>query len=261
MSVQFLFFQFDWRRCYNPVSLAVLTFAIACCVAFWVLCPFGDIWFPILVTAFLIVLVLLNFVGPAPTWKYRGELLWAVAFGLSFALVTIGDYQDQAFVAGNGVLVFLALPVWWVVWRLSGRRWFLSSGLMIAGAMSLLFWGISPRWREMDNVGSLLAPLPLVAVAGVGWVVVASPVLLSARRWKSRRVGGPALRLLALILWFAPAGTVGAIGPSLLHLDALWSAVSLTIVGVLLSVVVSEPLRFLLLEWSGLSSARERWLY
>ena len=52
---------------------------------------------------------------------------------------------------------------------------------------------------------------------------------------------------------FFPVILVAVFVPWMLELSPIWSAVSLTIVGVLLSAVVSDPLRRFLLEWGTLS--------
>ena len=49
---------------------------------------------------------------------------------------------------------------------------------------------------------------------------------------------------------------VAIIVPPMLEFSDIWSAVSLTLIGVLLSAVVSEPLRRFLLEWANLSPDR-----
>ena len=52
---------------------------------------------------------------------------------------------------------------------------------------------------------------------------------------------------------FFPVILVAVVVRWMLELSPIWSAVSLTIVGVLLSAVVSEPLRRFLLEWGNLT--------
>ena len=61
------------------------------------------------------------------------------------------------------------------------------------------------------------------------------------------------MQALAMAILFLPVIVVAVAAPGMLELDAPWSAVSLTIVGVLLSAVVSDPLRCFLLEWGKLS--------
>ena len=76
-----------------------------------------------------------------------------------------------------------------------------------------------------------------------------------AGRWKNRRVGGPGMRALAMVILFFPVMLVAMAAPGTLgrgRVSSTWSAVSLTLMGVLLSAVISEPLRRFLLEWGNL---------
>ena len=56
-----------------------------------------------------------------------------------------------------------------------------------------------------------------------------------------------------MAILFFPVILVAVVVPLMLELSPIWSAVSLTIVGVLLSAVVSDPLRRFLLEWGELA--------
>ena len=56
------------------------------------------------------------------------------------------------------------------------------------------------------------------------------------------------MRALAMAILFFPVILVAMAVPGMLGLSSTWSAVSLTLVGVLLSAVISEPLRLFLLE-------------
>ena len=56
-----------------------------------------------------------------------------------------------------------------------------------------------------------------------------------------------------MVALFLPVILVAVAVPGMLDLSPAWSAVSLTISGVLLSAVVSEPLRRFLLEWGELA--------
>ena len=55
-----------------------------------------------------------------------------------------------------------------------------------------------------------------------------------------------------MITLFLPVVLVAVAVPGMLQIGETLSAVSLTIVGVLLSAVVSEPLRRFLVEWGDL---------
>ena len=60
------------------------------------------------------------------------------------------------------------------------------------------------------------------------------------------------MQALAMAFLFLPVIVVAVAVPGMLDLNTAWSAVSLTIVGVLLSAVVSEPLRRFLVRWGKL---------
>ena len=65
------------------------------------------------------------------------------------------------------------------------------------------------------------------------------------------------MRALAMAVLFLPVILVAMVVPGMLGLSSTWSAVSLTLVGVLLSAVIAEPLRRFLLEWGNLMPDRE----
>ena len=98
----------------------------------------------------------------------------------------------------------------------------------------------------------MFLPLAMVAFGGLAWAPLAALVLNTAKRRKHHRVSGPATQVAAMITLFLPVVLVAVAIPGTLQFGQTWSAVSLTIVGVLLSAVVSEPLRRFLVEWGDL---------
>ncbi len=70
-------------------------------------------------------------------------------------------------------------------------------------------------------------------------------------------MSGPGMQALAMAILFLPVIVVAIAVPGMLDLSPAWSAVSLTIAGVLLSAVVSEPLRRFLLEWGKLAPSQD----
>ena len=237
----------------NPLFLLVLFFCLSTYVAIWVFCLFAELLPSVVLTVMATFVLVSHFVSPPAHWKDRGEWLWGIGLIMCVLCVLIGEWGDWGFLTGGGALIFIALPFWWTCWRLTGRQWFLSSGHILAAVMAMAYWAISPVRHSDDNLGYLLLPLPLVAGVGLIWVIPATYVLYLARRWKFRRIRGPLMQVIALVIWFMPSGAVAAFGPVLLELNSIWSAASLTVVGVVLGTVVSAPLRFLLLEWSELS--------
>ena len=255
------FLQFVVERCRHGVFILVMLFAVLAYGVIWWFRPFESLWTTICVTALVTTLPALHFLGPKPQWKSSREFLWALLTVFAIALFLAGDQTNQRYVAISGALLFVAVPYWWVFWRLARRQWFLATGLMIAGALWMVYWTVALLRLESGGFEFLLVPLPFVGLAGILWLGVAYPCLRCARRWRFHSVRGPAWRLAALCMWFAPAGAVGSVGPYVLGLDAIWSAVSSVVVGVVLGVVVSDPLRYLLLKSSGLSLSRDRWTF
>ena len=65
------------------------------------------------------------------------------------------------------------------------------------------------------------------------------------------------MRALAMAILFFPIILVAMAVPGMLGLSSTWWTVSLTLMGILLSAVISEPLRLFLLEWGNLMPDRE----
>ena len=245
-------------RCSSPVFILVMLFAILAYGVIWWFRPFESLWTTICVAALVTTLPALHFLGPAPQWKGSVELLWASLTVFAIALFWLGT-KPTSDMWPSVAPCFRRCAVLWVFWRLARRQWFLATGLMIAGALWMVYWTVALLRLESGRFELLLLPFPFVGLAGILWLGVAYPCLRCARRWRFHSVRGPAWRLAALCMWFAPAAAVGSVGPYVLGLDSIWSAVSLVIVGVVLGVVVSDPLRYLLLRGSGMSLSRDRW--
>ena len=171
-------------------------------------------------------------------------------------LLVAGDKFGLAIVALNAVVLLGALPYGWLVWKLMRRNGLLLVGLILALAVMMIFW-TAALVRDEGSLDVLLLPLPVVFFFGVAWTPVAWRALDIAGRWKNRRVGGPGMCALAMTILFFPVILVAMAVPGMLGLSSTWSAVSLTLVGVLLSAVISEPLRRFLLEWGNLMPDRE----
>ena len=154
--------------------------------------------------------------------------------------------------AGNTAVLLLMLPYTWVVWLLMRRSWLLLTALMLALVLMMIYW--TAAWAGDDSwLDLLLLPLPVVIVGGIIWAPIASQILDTARQRKNCRLSGPGMQALAMAILFLPVIVVAVSVPGMLDLSPAWSAVSLTIVGVLLSAVVADPLRRFLLEWGDLT--------
>ena len=153
-------------------------------------------------------------------------------------------------------LIIAILPWFWFIWLLLRRSWWLLTGLVLAFAVFMIYW-VAALVKFGDPWELVLLPLAMVAFGGLAWAPLAALVLNTAQRRKHRRFSGPATQAAAMITLFLPVILVAVAVPGMLNLGVTWSAVSLTIVGVLLSAVVSEPLRRFLVESGGLRSCHD----
>ena len=247
-----------WRRSYRFTRCRLsgfFFFLAACCAAvtalIWYFALFDDLQIRILVSLVIAGIPMFEFRPPPRTWAWREDLLWLSSFFALAVLLMAGDKFDWAGVTLISVVLLVALPYGWLVWKLMRRNGLLLVGLMLALAEVMIFW-TAALVRDERSLDVLLLPLPVVLFFGVAWTPVASRALDTARRWKNRRVGGHGMRALAMAILFFPVILVAMAVPGMLGLSSTWSAVSLTLMGVLLSAVISEPLRLFLLEWGKL---------
>ena len=191
------------------------------------------------------------FSEPRPL-KSRGEQFWlALFFALALLLVASDEFNWHG-LAGNAAISLLILPYGWVAWKLMRHNWLLLTGLMLALALMMIYWTAALAGTE-SWLDLLLLPLPVVIIGGIIWAPVAWQILDTAGRRKDCPLSGPGMQALAMAILFLPVIVVAVAVPGMLDLSPAWSAVSLTIVGVLLSSVVSDPLRRFLLEWGDLT--------
>ena len=175
-------------------------------------------------------------------------------FGLALLLVASDEFNWHG-LAGNTAISLLVLPYGWLVWKLMRGSWLLLTGLMLALVLTMIYWTAAlagdDSWFDL-----LLLPLPVVILGGIIWAPVAWQIWHTARRRKNCRLSGPGMQALAMAILFLPVIVVAVAVPGMLDLSPAWSAVSLTIIGVLLSAVVSEPLRSFLVRWGKLEPMR-----
>lgn len=241
-----------------PDTLAVI-------VAYW-LPVFGFVWYSGLVDDIYARLWISALVTVMPVaslfskpkyglriWKWPGQDLGIALFlWLATALAAANRFG----IAGLGMqlsLIIVILPWCWFIWLLLRRNWWLVMGLVSAFVVFMIYW-VAALVKFGDPWELVLLPLIMVAFGGLAWAPLAALVLNTAQRRKHRRISGPATQAAAMMTLFLPVILVAVAVPGMLQLAEIWSAVSLTIVGVLLSAVVSEPLRRFLVESGGLGS-------
>ena len=201
-----------------------------------------------LLVAMLPVVELLS--EPRPL-KSRGEQFWIAAFFVLALLLVASDEFNWHGLAGNAAVSLVILPYGWLVWKLMRHNWLLFTGLMLSLALMMIYWTAAlagdDNWFDL-----LLLPLPVVVFGGIIWAPVAWQTLDTARRRRDCPLSGPGMQALAMAFLFLPVIVVAVAVPGMLDLSPAWSAASLTIVGVLLSSLVAEPLRRFLLRWGKL---------
>ena len=254
---------FHWHRSYRCIHCRlsrVFFFVTACCAAvialIWYFALFDDLQVRIFMSVVIVLVPMFDFQPPPRTWASREELLWISSFLALTVLIVASDKFDRTGIGIHAVLLLVALSYGWLVWKLMRRNWLLLTGLILALAAMMVFW-VAALVGEQDSLDVLLLPLPVVLFFGVAWTPVAWRALDLAQRWKNRRVGGPGMRAVAMAILFFPVILVAMAVPGMVGLSATWSAVSLMLVGFLLSTVISEPLRRFLLEWGNLMPDEE----
>lgn len=200
-----------------------------------------------------LVLVLEFSSGPT-LWRDRKNILWVAAALVLALLLMTGDNFDT--IGTNPALALISLPLALLVWLLTGRQWLLSAPFLFALIVMLIYWLAAMAQTDYSPLTLLLLPLPTVLLFGVAGAPVARWALEAARRRSHRRIGGPGFQALAMTILFLPVALVAIVVPPMLEFSDIWSAVSLTLVGVLLSAVVADQLRRFLLEWANLSPDR-----
>ena len=247
-----------WHRSYRFMRSRLsrlFFFVTACCAAvtalIWYLALFDDLQVRIFMSAVIVLVPMFDFQPPPRTWASREELLWVSSFLALTVLLVASERFGWAGVGIHVVLLLVALPYGWVVWKLMRRNWLLLTGLILALAAMMVFW-VAALVGEQESLDVVLLPLLVVLFFGVAWTPMAWRALDLAQRWKNRRVGGPGMRAVAMAILFFPVILVAMAVPGMVGLSATWSDVSLLLVAFLLSTVISEPLRRFLLEWGNL---------
>ena len=112
-----------------------------------------------------------------------------------------------------------------------GRSWLLSTGLILAMVAMMIYWVAA--FSGVDGaLEILILPLPVVLFGGIFWAPVARWILAVAKRRRDCPLSGPGTQALAMATLFFPVILVAVVVPWMLELSPIWSAVSLTIVGV-----------------------------
>ncbi len=229
----------------------IVFFCGGVCALIWYFDTIDDLAFRILATS-LIGLGLATLVSAPPvTWRSRGETGWFAAYVLGSLILLIATKFDISAVTVNAAIFLVVIALWWVAWQFMGRQWLLLTGFMFAVGIAMCYW-IGALATHDGQSELLLLPVPTFILVGIAWSPCAHWVFSRAAHWKGDRVRGPGMQALAMLWLFLPAIVVTVGAPIVLELGEIWTAVSATVSGFLLSTMVSNPLRQFLLEWGNL---------
>ncbi len=239
------------RRRFIGVLLVSAVFCAPVYLLTWYFDLIDDLFARVFISALAAVVPVAELLPERKPRQSRWELLWLALFIAPLFLFAAGHKFDLRALASNTAILVAGLPWCCLIWLLMGRSLLLLSGLIVALATMLIYWAVA-----LSEVGGtpeiLLLPLPTILLGGVFWAPAARLTWHFAGQWKDGPMRGPGMQALAMVMLFFPVILVAVVVPLMLELTPIWSAVSLTIVGVLLSAVVSQPLRRFLLVWGKL---------
>ncbi len=245
-----------------PPLIGAFLSAVVYCVPIYLLAWYSDIVQDLYASILLSILVttfpVMEFLSPSTLLKSTRDQPWLVVLIWVGLLIAAGDKYNWNILTNIGVIALISFLCVWVMWKIIGRKWLFWAAFMLALALMSIYWAAA-----LVKTDSPLSPLELVIVPivpiGFGiflsilWAPPALWVWKIAKERKNHRVGGPGMQALAMAILFLPVIMVAVFVPEDLGLSQTWSTVSLAIAGILLSAVISEPLRRFLLEWGKLS--------
>lgn len=218
----------------------------------WILDVFDNIASGIGVTVAVTVLPAIQFLSPPEPLRKSSYIGWFSAFVVVAFALFVGEKTDIQFLTFGAIFLVIALPWCWIFWQIVRKELILVPGFALALIATLIYWAGALVKDEL-TLDLLLLPLPFILVVAVVWAPIGSQALKIARRCKNIRIRGPATQALAMGILFMPAFLVSFTIPNVLELSDPWSAACVTIVGVVLGAVISEPLKNLFLEWGELA--------
>lgn len=248
-----------FKQIWNQIRLrivgALFAALVFCAPALWFFWGF-DLIYELRAKVVLSVLVgvvpMLMALAEPRSWWDRWKSLWFALIFVPLLLLAIGDKFDMPVLRINAALLIIALLGGWWIWPLMGRNWLLLAGMVPAAIAAMIYW-IAAMVQNEASWDVTLLPLPTIAVIIAAWTPIGRAALHYARRWKYKRLRGPGLQALAMVVLFLPTILMAMLVPWALGMNGTWSSISLALLGVLLSAVISEPLRRFLLRWGSLS--------
>lgn len=244
-----------WQTIHPRLGGAVLSLLLLCLpvvVLSWGFDVFDDLLVRIVVTILVAVVPVLELLSQPRPLRSRWDLYGSGAFMVLVLLMMVGGRFEWPVLETNVVMLLIVVPYFPIVGLLMGPRWMLLSCALLLGLAVMLVYWVKAMVNSDAPFELLLVPVPVFLLFGIAWAPIARFTLNWAQRRKNRPMAGPGTQTLAMISLFLPVILVTFFVPGMLELSEIWSAVSLTIVGVLLSAVVAQPLYRFLLEWAQL---------
>lgn len=239
------------RERWSVLTVIILGICVPVYVMAWILDVFDSVTSSVGVTLAVTVMPAIQFLSPPEPLRKSSYIGWFSAFVVVAFALFVGEKTDIQFLTFGAIFLIIALPWCWIFWQIVRRELILVPGFALALIATLIYWAGALVKDEL-TLDLLLLPLPFILVIAVVWAPIGSLALKIARRYKNVRVRGPATQALAMGILFMPAFLVSFTIPDVLELSDPWSAAFVTIVGVILSAVISEPLKNMFLEWGEL---------
>ena len=239
------------RERWPVLTVTILGICLPIYAMTWWLNIYDNLAANIGVTILVSILPVTELASPHERLTTRWYIGWLSIFVIIAFAFFVGEEADIQFLTFGAIFLIVALPWIWIFWQIVRYERILIPGFALALIAILIYWA-GALAKDNLTFDLLLLPLPLILVAAVLWAPIGSCALKIARRNKNVRIRGPATQALAMCILFMPAALLSFTIPDVFELSDTWSAACVTIVGVILGAVISEPLKNLFLEWGNL---------
>ena len=183
------------------------------------------------------------------SWTWRVE----TAFFLFAVLVGISDKWNLQALGVAVTMIGVSSPLLAICLYLSLKKRLLGFALAPSIIAAMLH---AVAFAPGDRFHGMLVLLFGILLISIPWAVAGYFLLQFTERWRQHPVRGPGMECLTMIILFAPTIWLAISATRAITDDDIWLALSLTIVGVLISSIVSTPFRRLLLALGNLQPIR-----
>ena len=266
MNVNFLPFikrscRWVWRRIGVNFVLGLSVPAMAA-VLVWPFDLIGSALGGAFFVALCVVVPAYSLMGPdLTTLAERFRVRWEI-FGLTLLLgggllLALSERLGLLWLGGNVAILMVSAPFMLFVALLVRGNPLLIVGLGLPTAATFVAWVILTI-RHEEFLALLLAPLPTVSLMAPVWGILLLLVQRIASHQRQVPRYGPLWESVLMVMTFAPFIVLGILFHKELNLSEQWLMGFTLLMGLLLSSVVSVPLRQFLLDLGNLPPNR-RW--